>query len=271
MLARAYRHLRDSRWLAEDPIETPMGFKFVRDDWGMHRGEFEREETETIKRILSKVDVFINVGANIGYYCCIALAHGKRVVAFEPVEMNVRFLMKNVMANKWERNIEIFPVALSDRPGVLTIYGGGTGASLVKGWADTPEHQREYVPASTLDTILGGRFEGKRCLILVDVEGAEASVLEGANRSLGANPKPVWMVEISVTEHQPKGTHLNPHLARTFDSFFSRGYEAWTAGRSSRQVLPEEVATIAQSGRDTLRTHNFLFVAPGERIETLVA
>jgi hypothetical protein len=57
-----------------------------------------------------------------------------------------------------------------------------------------------FVPKSqtlhTLDTSLGQRFDKKRCLIIVDVEGAEYSVLQGASHFLVMTPKPVWIVEL---------------------------------------------------------------------------
>ena len=39
----------------------------------MEKGTHEIEEREIIQNILERVDVFINVGAYIGYYCCLSL------------------------------------------------------------------------------------------------------------------------------------------------------------------------------------------------------
>jgi hypothetical protein len=48
----------------ENPKETPMGFKLA-GNRTMQQGKFEPEETEIVRKILPKVDIFINVGANI--------------------------------------------------------------------------------------------------------------------------------------------------------------------------------------------------------------
>ena len=68
----------------------------------MQSGQFEVEETRIVHELLGDVDVLINIGANIGYYCCIALERKKRVIAFEPLPRNLEFLMKNVTLNGME-------------------------------------------------------------------------------------------------------------------------------------------------------------------------
>jgi len=270
-LAMTYRYMRDSWQIYEEPQETPMGFKLVGNQ-SMQKGLFEPEETQIVKQIIPNVDIVINVGANIGYYCCIALSYKKYVVAFEPINLNLRYLLRNIKANNWESGIEVYPMALSNKKaGVIEIYGGGTGASLVKGWAGTPEQYVTLVPSTTLENILGSKFQTKRCFILVDIEGAEQLMLEGASSIINMVPKPIWMMEISISEHQPKGIKINPNLLSTFKVFWSNGYEAWTADEQCRIIHPDEIEQIIRSGVDIPHTHNFLFIEKGEKIEFLDA
>ena len=258
-LAIAFRLIRDSRFLYKKPRETQMGFQFIGNK-SMETGKFEPEETKIAKKILKKVDVFINIGANIGYYSCMALKFEKKTVAFEPVWLNLKYLYKNVSANNWDDKIEIFPIALSNRTGIVNIYGGGTGASLLKGWAGISEQYRNMVPVSMLDIVLGKRFEGKRCFVLVDIEGAEKSMLEGACQFLAMDPKPIWMVEISTTEHQPEGVRMNPNLMSTFQLFWDNGYEAWTANHVPRHVSKKEIEDVCKGRKNIKVTQNFLFL-----------
>ena len=166
-LAMTYRYMRDSWQIYEEPEMTPLGFKFI-GNRSMQEGKFEPEETKIVKKLIPHVDVVINVGANIGYYSCIALSHGKYVVAFEPINLNYRYLLKNIRANNWESQIEVFPLALSNKVGIVEIYGGETGASLVKGWAGTPEYYVTLVSSSTLDNVLGSRSQVKKYFIIVN-------------------------------------------------------------------------------------------------------
>lgn len=257
VLEKLYRDIRDELQLTKNPKLCPLGFKFSGNPT-MERGDFEAVETDIVLSLMSNVEYVINVGANIGYYVCHALSQGKSVVAFEPMMANQKGLMANVVANGWESNVEVFPVGLSDKTGIVKIYGGGTGASLIKGWAG--QQYSTCIPVSTMDLILGDRFSDKRSLIIIDIEGAELSMLQGAKKMLSANVKPLWFIEISVTEHQPDCVEINPYLFETFNLFYNAGYSAYTATSSSRKVYIDEIKAIVASGNDSLKTHNFIFV-----------
>lgn len=255
-LAAIYRAVRDQLESMDEPKVTPWGFKLA-GNLSMAEGSFEPIETELVRNLLDEVDVLVNVGANVGYYCCHALSMGKEVIAFEPMERNLRYLCKNIKANGWNE-IEIFPIALSNDRGIIEIFGGNTGASLVKGWAGIPENYRVLVPSSTLDLVLNSRLKGQKVLVLADIEGAELWMLEGGINLLKNDPKPHWLIEITSSENQPDGVKINPNFLSTFELFFSYGYEAFTADQEMRPVTLKEVDLIS---KDLLQinTFNFLF------------
>ncbi len=255
-IAALYRGMREELSFSEQPSPTSWGFKLAGNPL-MSSGDFEPEETEIVRNLLSQADVLVNVGANIGYYCCHALSMGKEVIAFEPMQSNIRFLCKNIEANDW--SCEIYPIALSKEIGILKMYGGGTGASLLKGWAGSSDNYT-LVPCSTMDTVLSKRLEGKKVLFVVDVEGAEKWVLEGCPEILSIDPKPTWLIEIATTEQQPIGVKVNPLLADTFKLMFDAGYEATTADKFQNKVTIGDVK-IAKEGKKTVldSTHNFIF------------
>lgn len=259
-LAKLYRDFRSGKALVKEPRLTPLGFKLI-GNFVMESGHFEKAETEMIQRCLKTTDVFVNIGANIGYYCCMALQQKIHTLAFEPIDLNLKYLYKNISVNGWENDIEVYPMAIGDKTGLIEIYGGGTSASLIRGWSNTPDYYRQWVPVSTLDSIVGARLNGKRCLILIDVEGAEYKVIQGALTFLKMEPKPVWIIEITVTEHLPEGVGINPNLLATFEVFWKHGYEAWTCTENSRCINKTEIERIMQTGQDTLKTHNFIFKA----------
>jgi FkbM family methyltransferase len=258
-----YRLTIDRKPLLLHPVETAFGFKFA-GNRNMELGTHEVQEVKIVKECLRDTDIFINVGANIGYYCCLALKNDKHTIAFEPIDANLKNLYINITANQWDDDIEIFPIALSNKTGLADIYGSGTGASLIKGWAGTPIHQRQPVPVSTLDKILGNRFEGQKIFILMDAEGVEKSILEGSQRHLAMNPKPIWMIEISLTEHQPYGVKINPHFLDTFRIMWKHGYEVWTADERLQHITEYELIRLTESGENTLQTHNFLFMGAND-------
>ena len=187
-----------------------------------------------------------------------ALNSGKNVLAFEPIEHNVKMLLRNINENQFPSECSIIPVALGDKTGISPIYGASTGASLISGWAD----QNDYtlVPVIPFDSICSSMIKDKNCFIIIDIEGAELSCLKGAKSLLTSNCSNVFMVEITVEEHQPKGISINPKLIQTFELFFSFNYSAYTADANLRKVNFEEVQKIVETGEDTLGVHNFLFI-----------
>ena len=257
--AMFYRNIRDLFDRDSPAIQTPWSFKLAGHP-AMAAGNFEPQETRLVRELLSDVDVLVNVGANVGYYCCHALSLGKQVIAVEPIARNLHYLMRNIMENGWAQKAEIFPVALGAKADVLKMWGGGTGASLVKGWAGISEGYVTQVPVLTLDRILGSSLQGKRALILVDIAVAEYAMLHGAIQTLQHYPRPIWMREIGSTAHQPSGIAINPNLVSTFELFFEQGYSAVTADEARATVDLEKVELVATRKLD-LCNQNYLFLA----------
>lgn len=253
--------IRDHRSSQIPLSATPFGFS-IAGPKSMISGEFEKEETPIIKRLIAHSSLFINIGANIGYYCCFAGQASKRIIAFEPHSANSKILLRNLEANGYATLAEIYPTAVGGEHGILKLYGSGTAASLVDGWAGIPSTNYTLVPVVTLDGIMAGRFEDVPTLILIDVEGAEFSVLQGAFETLRKEKKPWWVIEISILDHQPIGTNINPNLLPTYDLIVTNGYEIWTLSQKPRKVLREEIERIIEKKSNSLGTHNFLCIPP---------
>jgi FkbM family methyltransferase len=244
---------------------TPYGFRLqVRNhpaNRAMLKGTFEPEEVALIQKQLAQTDVFIDVGANIGFYTCLARQQGKYVVAVEPQPRNLRCVYQNLLSNNWNDLAEVYPLGLGAKPGILTLYGAsGPSASLIPGWAEYSDRFRQTIPISTLDIIAGQRFAGKRTFVKIDVEGYEYGVLKGALLLLGLAPRPVWLVEICLNEYHPSG--INPDYKAAFQLFWDHGYEARSADKENKLIRPEDVDRWIASKRCDSGTINYLFSAP---------
>ena len=190
-----------------------------------------------------------------------ALDAGKSVIAFEPIPENLHFLLRNIKVNGWESRAQVYPIALSHKRGILEIYGGGTGASLIEGWAQNPSDDMTLVPTSTLDAVLAGQLNNEKILFIIDIEGAEKMMLEGASAFIRRSPKPQWLVEITSHQHQPKGVSVNPHLLETFELFWDAGYEAFAVEETLRKVNPQEIEELMNSPTAKTGAPNYLFKA----------
>jgi FkbM family methyltransferase len=239
----------------QQPSPTPFGFSLM-GHAAMQNGQFEPEETAVVQKLLNDITVFIDIGANIGFYSCLARAAGKQTIAIEPLTTNLDYLYANLQANGWD-DVEVIPCGLARQPGTAVLYGSGTGASLVSGWAGAPTTLHHTIPLSTLDIILGNRFVGQKLLIKIDVEGVEYGLLQSAINGLTLTPPPIWLVEIAFQEHFPSG--MNPHFAETFAIFWQHGYQAVTANAEQTAVTPDDVAHWINTKSRNFGNHNYLF------------
>jgi FkbM family methyltransferase len=249
-----YREVRDTLHGRRAPaLETPFGFRLAGNPL-MASGAFEPEETRLLLEELTSAELFVDVGANIGLYSCLAAARGLNVLALEPLPQNLVLLFRNLRENGFDR-AEVLPLGLGERPGIQTLYGGGTGASLIRGWAGAPAGWERSIALSTFDLLVAPRAAGRRTLIKLDIEGAELAALRGATRLLAQEPAPVWLVENNLEAHHPSGR--NPHFRALFDLFFAASYRAFVADRERRELTCELVAAREQQGGAP--AHNYLF------------
>ena len=123
-LGSFYRMWRDSKSQMRKPKTTPYGFKFAGND-AMEIGKFEPKETQILIKQLTNTDVFVDVGANLGFYTCLACSLVKQTISFEPFYQNLRYLYRNLAENSWN-DVEVYPVGLRDRAGIMPLYGAGT-------------------------------------------------------------------------------------------------------------------------------------------------
>jgi FkbM family methyltransferase len=235
---------------------TPFGFRLI-GDASMQQGNHETEEVACIRRFLPDAAVFVDVGAYVGFYTCLARSMGKHVIAVEPLRENLMLLLKNLDLNGW-RDVEVWPVGLGAAPGIARMYGVSTGASLIRGWAKIVPSLQEDIAVTTLDRLLALRFENEKLVIKIDAEGAEFDILEGAAETLARRPRPVWLVEVCLEEHHPSGR--NPHFTRIFERFWEEGYCAFTAEEQNRPIAREDVDRWYRKNRRDFGGPNVLFV-----------
>jgi FkbM family methyltransferase len=259
-----FRRLRDSVWFRKLRIvETNLGLKFFAGP-GLVAAVESSSEIPVLKRLCSNADAYVDVGAHLGLYTCIAAQSGKPVIAIEPHPLNIKLLCRNVRLNRLE-SVEIFPVALTDQAGVVTLYGGQQGGSLHKGWSGIRSNYETLTPANTIDNILAGRFENQRLVIKVDCEGNELSILNGGTRTLSREPRPVWMMEVGLTENF--AGIVNPDFRAIFELMWSHGYLASPMNALGRVVDSDDVIRWLEQRATDHGDINYLFYPLGWPIQ----
>jgi FkbM family methyltransferase len=148
-------------------------------------GIFEPNLTHWIKSRLAPGDVFVDVGANIGYFSLLAsslIGPGGLVVAIEASPTIFRLLQQNLGRNH-RSNVRAVNVAASDAKGLVKLFRGPEHNIGMTGlFAEQDGIQMEFealVEAEPLGRILREVESRRARLIKIDVEGAEWSAARG--------------------------------------------------------------------------------------------
>jgi FkbM family methyltransferase len=171
-----------------------------------------RKQIKGMSMILDEL-VFFDVGAAEGCYSCsvIEFCHKATIVAFEPdrprnerFKQNADFYIEHFQRDKDKINIDIYESVLSDTTGQkidLRHYmcpdtQGGAGSSRCGGIELPNRHAVDISYASTtLDDYI--KDYAKVDVVKIDVEGAEAAVMRGAQKFL-EKFKPTIFLEVHV-------------------------------------------------------------------------
>lgn len=219
-------------------------------DYGVSRpcmtGVYEPSETAFVAATLKPGDVFLDIGANIGWFTILAasiVGPTGRVLAFEPRPNSCARLAMSVAENGYT-NVEVAAVAVGDMPGRLTVAAlisarnpGGTW-SLATTALDTglrEGHERFEVDVVRIDDLALDRCD----LIKIDIEGAEKPALTGAAETI-RRLRPLILTEINP-ECLLQVSEIG---AEEYVAFVERlGYRAWTLGEAGvGEPLPEGFA-----------------------------
>ncbi len=162
-------------------------------DWiqrNIYLGCYEQPQTSQILSYLRPGMIFVDVGANVGYYSAMAssMVGAGRVIAFEPNPYAYERLNAWINANQ-VKNVTPVPSALGSAEGTITTRFGDTDnhtASLVPALDPSSTDETTVVTVKTLDAEaerLGIRHID---VMKIDVDGFESEVFRGCSQLLKA-------------------------------------------------------------------------------------
>ncbi len=179
--------------------------------------------------------IFVDVGANIGYYSVHMALRKISVLAFEPDPLNHELLTKNLALNMCT-GVESMQLALSDCEGVAPFYRypeKNLGRHSLLPINDSKPIQ---VPTKTFDQVLEEQHiaPSRIEMIKIDVEGFEPLVLKGMEWTL-AEGNPTIVAEFSPSLMAQGGLKTEEFV----EFMTARGYSASTLTDilSTEQVL----------------------------------
>jgi len=218
-------------------------------------GFYEPHVAATLDRLLGPGDVFVDVGANVGYHAFRAsprVGAGGRVVAVEANSENARLIAHTIAVNSLT-NVELVPLALAARRGFVNFgtHVGSNGGFLPDDDATTGSGRGTVVPTMALDDLELDRVG----VIKIDVEGAEAIVIDGAWATI-ERLRPTFVMEFSqeMTE-RVSARSPEEHLQR----FVDRGYSISIIDRATYEADPVgSVGELLDDWGDVLRIEDLL-------------
>lgn len=151
----------------------------------LSKGEYERKMTDSLLERLEAGDVFVDVGAQYGYYTLTAATVAGQVYAFEPYAKKMKVLEANVERNGLE-NVELRNEALFSENGEAYLHNHTSRVQRSPKYA-------QCIRLARFDDLGIGRVDA----VKVDVEGAEVDVLEGMRGTLG-----IWRPLVLVEVHK---------------------------------------------------------------------
>jgi len=175
-------------------------------------GVWEPMISHVTEQLLRKGDVYVDVGANIGYDSLLAsncVGGSGKVVSIEASPTIYSHLSNNIARNR-PSNIRLVNVAVSDCRKTLVIYAGERSNI---GKATTIEarglRKECSVQAFPIDEILSVDELNRVSLIKIDIEGAELPVLSHLIDNLSKYPDNISIiVEASVPDDPGEWAHV---------------------------------------------------------------
>jgi FkbM family methyltransferase len=183
-------------------------------------GVWDPPLTRFVERELGPGDVFIDVGAHVGYFTLLAsrrVGPAGTVLSIEPNPFAVEQLAQN-LARSHIANVRVEHTACgeSHRAVQLHLHTESNSSMASLSTANATGGVSVEVPCTTLDQLCLKHGLARVNLVKIDVEGAEPSVLRGMKR-LMTDIRPVIVLELEPQLLKGFGTSLQAVLTLLAD------------------------------------------------------
>jgi FkbM family methyltransferase len=196
--------------------------------------------TRTVIELLAtRTQVFIDVGANLGFFSLIAATVNPRLklIAFEPNPKMFALLLEHKRVNGLS-NLTAEPLAVSNCDGMSQLFlnGSDMSASLEPDFQDdfNPALRCVLVKRTTLDSYVQRHGISGSLLLKVDVEGHDKAFLEGAQATI-AQLRPDIVIEV-LADFEPSA----------LEQFRQRGYRFYRI--THQGLIASEAVTLTRIG-----------------------
>jgi FkbM family methyltransferase len=217
---------------------------------------YEPHVTAELRRLLQAGMVFVDLGANIGYFALLAatlVGPAGKVLAFEPHPETCDLLRQSIAANQFSQ-VQLHPYAAAEKAQqfVLDAPGRGSNGRVVEVAGENQAGSLPVIEAVALDEFLAG--EGRIDVVKMDIEGAEPRALQGMGQILQKH-RPVLLLEfapflLQLTSNVSADAFLEMVLAHRYDLFILESDGRKSGTPQSKAALLEAVNRPGRSHLD---------------------
>jgi len=159
--------------------------------FGLH----EFEDMSFLLHFLSKDDLFVDIGSNVGSYTVLAGAvREARVIAVEPIPETYRRLMDNININGISNRTHAVNIGLGAEDGMLKFSNGLDAENHVINFDQFDLTNSIDIPVRRLDDLL---VNERPVMIKLDVEGFESEVIRGGGRVFASPQLQALIIELN--------------------------------------------------------------------------
>lgn len=226
-------------------------------------GLYEPHITGIFRRYIKPGWRVADIGANVGYFTMLAasiVGPDGEVLAFDPNSENARLVLLNSAENGFF-NVQLFPLALSDRAGYayFSSHIGSNGGFLSAKHMQLADGRGLVVPTARLDDLVKAPID----FIKIDTEGAEYRILRGSQGLLSSS-RPIVASEFSCEMlNRVSGAPPRDYLAL----FLSYGYSIHLVDRRTGHLAPiGQIDNFLREWGNPLRIEDLLMLPAGTPI-----
>ena len=170
---------------------------------GCWLGSYEYDKQGLFKKSILEGSIVFDIGAHVGFYTLLAsilVGHKGKVFTFEPLPRNLLYLKQHLKLNHI-KNVKLFEAAVSSSCDFA--YFDAPDNNLPKSYLGKLSTQGKLkVKTFSLDKLLEQGEIVAPTHLKIDVEGAEISVLEGANKILAEAHPMIFLATHGNEPHQ---------------------------------------------------------------------
>ena len=234
LFANMHTSVGDVRIYVHDPsVDVHVSGSLMRD------GAWEPHLIQLMFSLLQQdtASQFIDLGANLGVFSLAVARYGRKVIAVEPLSINLQRFCKSIKDNHFEDKITVITNALGDKRETVS-FGmdvGNIGGTFVLSDRNMEKKLGSAVGGTYKDKVLTAKvddilqlpgFNFKKVVIKMDVEGYEHFALRGASDFFSK-------VDVQAVLMEWMWHKAGSGAEEIFKFYLDRGYEPYDPLRKS--------------------------------------